>query len=125
VHTTQAQCLNVSLDENRKTPVLNRIPAPSSEYLKIIRFLAQLIAPVSKSFQDINTSTIRKLDEAHDELQRQVLVMAMQRAGWNQVHAAKLLGIKRTTWRQKLISLGVNAPSRRGRPQSAISKTPH
>ena len=76
-----------------------------------------LIAPISKRLGYVNDKTLDNLDRAQNELKRQVLTIAMHSAGWNQVHAAKLLGIKRTTLRQKLEVLGIAVPAQHGRPQ--------
>lgn len=79
--------------------------------------IEELMAPAAKRLSTIDKTTIKKVGEAQDALKRQVLIVAMNQAGWNQVRAANMLGIKRTTLRQSLVSLGIAAPAQHGRPK--------
>jgi DNA-binding NtrC family response regulator len=91
-----------------------RVPKPKLTKLSPDRLkISELVAPIANRLKNIDKSTMSKIGQAQDELKRQILVLALQKVDWNQVHAAKLLGIKRTTLRQNLGALGIIGPTQR------------
>lgn len=78
--------------------------------------VATLLKPIARKILGFGPHAIKQLTDAQDELRRQVLVLALEKAAWNQSKAARLLGLTRNNLRFYLKSLNVHVPSKHGRP---------
>lgn len=58
---------------------------------------------------------VSRLDDAHDRLDRQAILDALERNGFNRVAAARTLGIHKTTLFRRMKRLGLPLPDRDGR----------
>jgi two-component system NtrC family response regulator len=77
----------------------------------------QNVGPLkSAPFDHFHTSESRAEDQTLDEVDRQVILQAMKRFGWNQTHVARHLGVTRKILRRRLERYGIRKPALHDRP---------
>jgi DNA-binding NtrC family response regulator len=91
-------------------------PGPDIKVRDLPDFLQNVIAPKSPSSEYSHSSELHAGDQTLDDVDRQVILEAMERFDWNQTHAARHLGITRRILRRRLERYGIRRPELHDRP---------
>jgi DNA-binding NtrC family response regulator len=79
-------------------------------------FLQNVMPPKSLPSEYSYSSELHTGDQTLDDVDRQVILEAMERFDWNQTHAARHLGVTRKILRRRLERYGIRKPELHDRP---------
>jgi two-component system NtrC family response regulator len=79
-------------------------------------FLQNVMPPKFLPSEYSTSSELRAGDQTLDDVDRQVILEAMERFDWNQTHAARHLGVTRKILRRRLERYGIRKPELHDRP---------
>ena len=86
-------------------------PGPEITVSDLPDFLQNVGPPKSAPSDHSHNLASRAEDQTLDEVDRQVILQAMERFDWNQTHAARHLGVTRKILRRRLERFGIRKPA--------------